>query len=123
MPVAGLGLAIAVVGCGNAAGLFNPAFVNTLVGGQVPVTPGPGAAFVLVRCVNETGVPVERKIDSPEFTSDIVTRNVPWLSLRWADAEISPLEDRFETIQPEKIQSLGETLSLMLIKLVRETDF
>jgi ABC-type dipeptide/oligopeptide/nickel transport system permease subunit len=73
--------------------------------------------------VSETGLPVEARIDAPEFTADIVTRGVPWLSLRWADAGISPLDDRFETIDREKIQSLGETLSLMLIKLVRETDY
>ncbi len=47
-----------VAGCGN-VGLFNPAFVNTVTGGQVPVTPGPSAAFVFVRCVNETDQPVE----------------------------------------------------------------
>ncbi|MGD2110068.1 MAG: hypothetical protein PVI86_11845 [Phycisphaerae bacterium] len=57
--VAGLALALATAGCGNLSAIFNPAFINTIVGGQVPVTPGPEAAFVLVRCVNETGVPVE----------------------------------------------------------------
>lgn len=41
-----------LAGCG--AGVFNSAFLNTLIGGQTPVTPGPGAAFVFVRCVNDT---------------------------------------------------------------------
>jgi len=45
-------LALALVGCG---GFFNPAFVNTFVGGEFPLTPGPGADFVLVRVLNETG--------------------------------------------------------------------
>lgn len=53
-----IGLGVSATGCGN-LGLLNPAFVNTLTGGIVPVTPGPGAAFVFVRCVNETGQPVE----------------------------------------------------------------
>lgn len=44
------------IGCG---GLFNPAFVNTISGGQFPITPGPGADFVMVRGVNETGQNVE----------------------------------------------------------------
>lgn len=48
---------LAASGCG--AGLFNAAFLNTTVGGQFPVTPGPGAAFVLVRGLNETGQNVE----------------------------------------------------------------
>ena len=38
--------------CG--ASFFNPAFVNATSGGQFPVTPGPGAAFVFVRTRNET---------------------------------------------------------------------
>ncbi|MGB2986354.1 MAG: hypothetical protein WBE26_10770 [Phycisphaerae bacterium] len=50
-----LSLGLPATGCGLSAGIFNPAFINTLVGGQVPVTPGPGAAFILVRCINETG--------------------------------------------------------------------
>ena len=41
-------------GCGGLAGVFNPAFVNQFAGGGFPVTPGPNAAFVLVRVVNET---------------------------------------------------------------------
>jgi len=41
-------------GCGAQQGLLNPIFVNSLVGGGFPLTPGPGAAFVLVRVINET---------------------------------------------------------------------
>ena len=46
-------------GCGLSATIFNPAFLNPLFGGQFPVTPGPGADFVLVRCLNETQQNVE----------------------------------------------------------------
>lgn len=45
-------------GCGIQAAL-NPAFVNTVQGGVVPVTPGPNAAFVLVLGVNESPQTVE----------------------------------------------------------------
>lgn len=51
------GATLLAAGCGTA--VFNPAFVNMLFGGEVPVTPGPGAALVLVRCVNETDEAVE----------------------------------------------------------------
>lgn len=57
MGIALTGTALLAAGCGS--GVFNPAFVNMLVGGEVPVTPGPGAAFVLVRCVNEIDDVVE----------------------------------------------------------------
>lgn len=54
-----LGLLTLAAACGSTATLFNPAFINTFAGGQVPVTPGPGAAFLLVRAVNETNQVVE----------------------------------------------------------------
>ena len=54
-----LALLILAAACGSDVRVFNPAFINTLSGGEVPVTPGPGAAFVLVRVVNETNQVVE----------------------------------------------------------------
>jgi len=54
-----LGLLVPAAGCESTATVFNPAFLNELYGGQVPVTPGPGAAFVLVRAINETDQNVE----------------------------------------------------------------
>ena len=49
-------LALPGVGC---VGVFNSAFLNTLIGGQFPLTPGPVSAFVFVRCVNETNQAAE----------------------------------------------------------------
>jgi hypothetical protein len=49
----------AVHGCGLGATIFNAAFLNPLFGGQFPLTPGPNADFVLVRCLNETAQNVE----------------------------------------------------------------
>jgi len=54
-----LGLLTLAAACGSTATVFNSAFLNELYGGQVPVTPGPGAAFVLVRALNETDQNVE----------------------------------------------------------------
>ena len=54
-----LGLLTLAAACGSTATVFNPAFLNTLSGGYLPVTPGPGAAFVLVRVVNDTTQVVE----------------------------------------------------------------
>ncbi|MBU0718994.1 MAG: hypothetical protein KJ749_12150 [Planctomycetes bacterium] len=68
------------VGCGNSsASLFNPAFINTVSGGAFPLTPGPGADFVMVRCVNETGqnaefiVTIERNVVERDEDGDILT--------------------------------------------------
>src|SRR3989304_1857925 len=54
-----LGLLTLAAACTDSVRLFNPAFINTLSGGELPVAPGPGAAFVLVRVVNETNQVVE----------------------------------------------------------------
>jgi hypothetical protein len=70
-----------------------------------------------------TEIPLEIRIDNPDFSSDIAVQNIQWVSLRWGDANTSPLEDDLEDIDREKIQSLGETLTLTLLKLVRETDY
>ncbi|MEK6674309.1 MAG: hypothetical protein AABZ47_01485 [Planctomycetota bacterium] len=45
-------------GCGN-GGLFNTSFLNTLSGGIFPLTPGPRAAFVLIRVENNTNFAIE----------------------------------------------------------------
>ena len=59
-------------GCGAGIAVFNPAFVNTVAGGVVPVTPGPGAAFVLVRCLNETTQVIEFivTVETEELVTD-----------------------------------------------------
>ena len=78
---------------------------------------------ILEETTGETGLAVKGEIDSPEFTSDIITQRIPWLSIHWENAQTSPIDDTFEKIDRDKLQTLGETLSLMLIKLVREVDF
>jgi hypothetical protein len=67
MVSAGVLLAVTFGGCDSTT-FFNPAFVNTVSGGIVPVTPGPGADFVLVSVLNATNqvlefiVTIEREV-------------------------------------------------------------
>jgi hypothetical protein len=72
-----------------------------------------------------TNILIDKEFDSPEFSADVITRarSIQWISVRWADALTPPLEDRMDNIVREKIQTFGETLSLILINLVREADF
>ncbi|MBI1825503.1 MAG: hypothetical protein HY287_10110 [Planctomycetes bacterium] len=74
----------ALISLGTACtGLLNPAFINSTSGGVYPVTPGPGAAFVLVRGRNETAqnvqfiVTIERQVlvtdDQGNFVYDQTT--------------------------------------------------
>jgi len=71
----------------------------------------------------EFGLPVNSQADSALFGGDVITRRFDWVALRWADADVLPTEDTFERIDIEKIQPLGEMLSLTLTKIVRETDY
>jgi hypothetical protein len=52
--IGAVGILLLASACGGDAQLFNTAFLNTILGGQLPLTPGPGAAFVFVRVVNDT---------------------------------------------------------------------
>lgn len=62
-----LSVCVLAAACDNFNPL-NPAFTQTFIGGQVPVTPGPGADFILVRGQNDTGdfaeyiVTIEREV-------------------------------------------------------------
>lgn len=87
----------------------------------------PRSSKRLAELVLETGqmngLVVESRIDTEDFNSDIISGRAEWISLRWADAERSPLEDYLEDIDPLKIESLGRTLTLTLVNLVREADY
>lgn len=50
--VGAFSMALLAAGCGTVS-LFNQPFLNTIVGGEFPITPGPNAAFVFVRVVNQ----------------------------------------------------------------------
>ncbi len=65
------------LGCNN-ANIFSPTFVNLTSGGVFPLTPGPGADFVLVRVVNETPqiaefiVTIEREIFERDENGNVI---------------------------------------------------
>ena len=67
-----------VVGCSSTANIFNPTFVNLTSGGVFPLTPGPGADFVLVRVVNETNsnaefiVTIEREVFQRDEDGNVI---------------------------------------------------
>jgi peptide/nickel transport system permease protein len=98
------------VGAGGDTLLYHPDSSNDMV-------------VLLEESAQDLEISIESGADPSEFQPDVHSGNTSWISLRWADAETSPLDDTFELIDREKIQTFGEALSLMLIKLVRESDF
>jgi ABC-type dipeptide/oligopeptide/nickel transport system permease subunit len=87
----------------------------------------PDSSPELIALFEETAqefeIPVFIDAETEDFSTDVITRRFPWVSLRWSNAGILPTEDSFENISEEKVQSLGEALSLALTKIVRETDY
>lgn len=111
-------------GCGN---VLNPAFVNTISGGQFPQTPGPEAAFVFVRGVNETGqnaefiVTIERRTIERDAEGNVVVDDSGNVITRpkrqtvrlntFADAPANELGVLFSCKEePIEIVGLGENL-------------
>jgi hypothetical protein len=48
---------------------------------------------------------------------------VPSFSLAWADAHVSPERDTASRIQPERLQAVGEVLTLALTRMVRQARY
>jgi hypothetical protein len=88
-------LAVPLGGCSDEVRFFNASFLNTLQGGVFPVTPGPGADFVLTRGANFTDQVVS-------FFVTIERRRVvrDENGLPQVDEEGNPVtEDILETVQ------------------------
>ncbi len=83
----------------------------------------PALIALLEETAQEFELPISTEMGAADFSSDVISRAIPWLSVRWVDANILPTEDGFENIEAEKVRTLGETLSLALTKIVRETDY
>ncbi|MEN8171616.1 MAG: ABC transporter permease subunit [Chloroflexota bacterium] len=83
----------------------------------------PNLSVLIQETAQQLEIPISDDVNSNSFQSEVVSRRVPWISLQWENSIVSPIEDTFEKIESEKLQSLGEILALSLTKIVRETDF
>jgi len=55
---------------------------------------------------------------------DIVSSNRShWLHFTWSDPDVPPDKDSIEQIEPEKLQALGEAISLVLTQIVRQSNY
>ena len=50
-------------------------------------------------------------------------RGADSIYLSWHNGDFPPDEDRIENIQADKLQKIGEIISLALTKIVRENSF
>ena len=63
-----------------------------------------------------------QQVDVPDFDY-YQADDTRWVYLSWQDPEIAPDQDLFARIEKEKLQALGEALSLVLTQLVRQVEY
>ncbi len=77
----------------------------------------------LVETAAEVQVPVEFVTDAG-IDGELVADQIPGIYLQWSDAEVpTPDQDVFARISADKLQNYGETVTLLLTKLVRLSEF
>ena len=88
----------------------------------------PGASTRLAALVEEMAGQVGLNVVTLDAGSPIIrpiarAAQAPWLSLSWQGPALPPDEDTIDQIDPEKLQAIGETLSLALTRIVREARY
>ena len=69
-------------------------------------------------------VPVTTEISTAPPTTNLArAERVPWLPLAWDGAVPAPDQDTLNRIEVEKLEAMGQTLSLALTKMVREARY
>jgi peptide/nickel transport system permease protein len=69
-------------------------------------------------------LPVTTEISAAPPTASLArAERVPWLPLSWEGAVPAPDQDTLDRIQVEKLEAMGQTLSLALTKMVREASY
>ncbi len=81
-------------------------------------------AVLIEETSRELGIATQRAVDSAEFSDDILTRDVrDWVSIKLANSDAPPDQDTIDRIDADRLQSLGEMLTLVLTNIVRETSY
>jgi hypothetical protein len=81
-------------------------------------------ATLLKETAAEVDIPVTDNETHARPHDQIVSSNrTDWLHFAWVDGEAPPDEDDMERIEPDKLQRLGQALSLVLTQVVRQTSY
>jgi peptide/nickel transport system permease protein len=79
---------------------------------------------LLRQALSAAGVPVTEEEASAQPYEDLISNGrTQWLYLAWSDAAVAPDKDRFDDIQADKLQTVGEALSLVLTTVVRQSNY
>jgi hypothetical protein len=91
---------------------------------SIPAEASDPLITLIENAANEVGVAVAVEPEGATSHQDVFMKDIPWVRVRWeASSSLDPVADRLSQIQVEKLDAVGEALSLALTKLVRQTDF
>lgn len=86
--------------------------------GDAPLQIDPASDGWLVDLFSEaTDLPVE--LDEAA-AGNVLSAEIPSIHIQWANGDLPVLEDTIDIIDQERLRELGEALSLMLVRLIRE---
>jgi peptide/nickel transport system permease protein len=87
----------------------------------------PGSSDELARLLQETtaeaGIPMSVSDENVWAYDDLLSLRMDWIYFQWAGGTVPPTEDILDNIEMEKMQKIGEALSLALTKVVRQTVY
>jgi peptide/nickel transport system permease protein len=78
---------------------------------------------LVTQAAGELGVSLLPADAGDASSSGLAMPRVPSLSLTWADAYVSPEQDTIDRIDPDKLQAVGELLTLALTRIVRQARY
>lgn len=78
---------------------------------------------LVTQAAGELGVSLLPAGASDTSGEGLAMSRIPSLSLAWADAHVSPERDAASRIQPERLQAVGEVLTLALTRMVRQARY
>jgi peptide/nickel transport system permease protein len=78
---------------------------------------------LFAEAASEARVSVLPADPSEAGSEQLALPRVPSLDLAWADAHVSPEEDTADRIHSEKLQAVGEVLTLALTRMVRQAQY
>ncbi len=87
----------------------------------------PESSDELARLIQETtaevGIPISFSNENVWSYNELLSLRIDWVYFRWAGGNFSPTEDNLDNIEVEKMQQIGEALSLALTKIIRQTVY
>lgn len=79
---------------------------------------------LLENAASDIGVSVVVEPEGEHLRETVFTESIPWVRVRWeSDGPPDWKMDQLNRIQLEKLEAFGETITLALTKLVRQTNF